>query len=215
MMKIIKSGLVAAAVLGFIGAGFSSSSYAETTNFSHTTLGIDIGRVTPKTPICAGGQCLSSLSGASVGGSIQFADDLLIASLSGDSVSGSTSAWSVKSGGGALTLAIVKAIGDKVDIQAGIASLSSTVEVCSGGFCSTIDDTGLGFGGALDVWLDDSKKLAGQISMESSKYSKDTSRINTLGLKLGYYVTKNSEIYGTYGTNSDASSLVFGYRHHF
>ena len=214
-MRKIKSGLAAAAVLGFIGAGFSSSSYAETTNFSHTTLGIDIGRVTYKTPICAGGQCLSSLSGASVGGSIQFADDLLIASLSGSSVSGSGSVWSATVGNSALALSIVKAIGDKVDIQAGVASLSGRAEVCSGGFCSTIDDTGLGFGGALDIWLDVSKKLAAQISVQSSKYTNNTSRTNTIGLGLGYYVTKNSEIYGIYGTNSDASSIAFGYSHHF
>ena len=214
-MRKIKSGLVAAAVLGFIGTGFSSSSYAETTNFSHTTLGIDIGRVSYKMPICSGGYCLSNFGGASLGGSIQFADDLLIASLSGSSISGSTPAWEIKAGGGALALSVVKAVGDKVDIQAGIASLLYSAEICSGGLCTTVDDTGVGFGGALDIWLDDAKKLAGRVSLESSKYSKDTSRTNTLGLKLGYYVTKNSEIYGDYGSNSDASSIAFGYSHHF
>ena len=68
-------------VLALAGGVLSTPSFAEKTNFSYSTLGIELGRVTYKTPICAGGQCLSDLGGAAIGGSLQFADDLLVVSL--------------------------------------------------------------------------------------------------------------------------------------
>ena len=158
-------------VLALAGIVLSTPTFAEKTNFSYSTLGIELGRVTYKTPLCAGGQCLSDLSGAAIGGSLQFADDLLVVSLSSTAVSGSTSAWEVQSGVVALGLSIVKAVNDKIDITAGIASLSGRDEVCSGGFCVSSTDTGTSFGGGLQIWIDDAKKLAGNISIASSKYS--------------------------------------------
>ena len=88
-MKNLKGLLLA--VLALAGVVLSTPSFAEKTNFSYSTLSIDLGRVTYKTPICAVGQCLSDLSGVSIGGSYQFADDLLVVSLSGTSMSGSAS----------------------------------------------------------------------------------------------------------------------------
>ena len=212
-MKIIKGLLLA--VLALSGVTISTASFAEKTNFSYSTLSIALGKVTYKKPICAGGQCLSDLSGASIGGSYQFANDLLVVSLSSTAVSGSTSAWEVKSSVGELGLSIVKAVSDKIDITAGIASLSGRVEACSGGICVSSTDTGTAYGGGLRVWIDDSKKLAGKISIESSKYSQSTSSTTTTSLGLGYYVTEKDEIYGGYGTNSDASAISIGYAHHF
>lgn len=119
----------------------------------------------------------------------------MVVSLSGSSLNGSGSAWSVKEGGGAFALSIVKAIGDKIDITAGIASLSSQVDVCAG-TCISVTDTGTGFGGGLQIWIDDSKKLAGKLSIESGKYSKSTSSTTTTTLGLGYYVTGKDEILG-------------------
>lgn len=212
-MKNLKGLLLA--VLAFAGVVLSTPSFAEKTNFSYSTLGIELGKVTYKTPICIGSSCLSELNGVSIGGSYQFADDLLVVSLSGTSMSGSASTWSAEVGGGALALSIVKAVGNKIDITAGIASLSSQVDVCSGSICISESDTGTAYGGGLRIWIDDSKKLAGEISIESSKYSKSTSSTTSTSLGLGYYVTEKDEIKGTYGTNSDASSVSIGYTHHF
>lgn len=211
-MKNLKGLLLA--VMSLASVVLSTPSFAEKTNFSYSTLSIELGKVTYKTPICAGGQCLSDLSGASIGGSYQFADDLLIVSLSGTSVSSSGPVWSVKDGGGAFALSIVKAIGDKIDITAGIASLSSQLDICAT-ICMSVTDTGTGYGGGLQIWIDDSKKLAGKISIESSKFSKSTSSTTTTSLGLGYYVTEKDEIYGGYDTNSDASAISIGYAHHF
>ena len=203
------------AILTLASALLSTTAFAEKTNFSYSTLLIELGKVTYKTPICAGGQCLSDLSGASIGGSYQFADDLLVISLSGTSVNGSGSVWSVKESDGDLSLAIVKAVGDKIDVDAWVSSLSSQVDACSGGICVSDSDTGTGFGGGLQFWIEDSKKLEGKISIESDKYSKSTSSTTTTSLGLGYYVTGKDEIYGGYDTNSDASAISIGYAHHF
>lgn len=203
------------AVLTLAGVTFSMASFAEKTNFLYTTLSIELGRGTLDEPICLGGQCLSSLGVVGIGGSYQFADDLLVISLTSVAVSGSTSAWEVTSGVGAFGLGIVKAISDKIDIGVKIASLSSRSKVCVPGICISDTDTGTGFSGGLQFWLDDIKKLAGNVSIASSKFSKSTDSTTSINLGLGYYVTEQSEIYGAYGNSKDASSFAIGYVHHF
>ena len=199
----------------FLGLLVGGNAYAEKTNFSHSTLSAGLGVLSYTTPICLGVSCLSSVGTASLAGTFQFAEDLLVVGLSATGLSGSKPTWTVSGGSSALSIAVVKAIGDKIDVQAGIASLSSSVDVCSGGFCLTQTDTGAAIGGGLDIWLDDAKKLAAQISFTSSKYSTALSRNNTIGLGLGYYVNSQNEIYGSYRSNSLASSVSAGYAHHF
>ncbi|MFM2409088.1 MAG: hypothetical protein RL358_1830 [Pseudomonadota bacterium] len=201
-------------VLMTLLAAMSSSAFAEKTNFSHSMLAAELGAVSYATPICIGGQCLSSLGTASLAGSLQFADDLLVVALSGSGVGGSTPTWTVSGGNSALSISVVKAIGENVDVQAGIASLSTRVDLC-GRFCISQTDTGSAIGGGLDIWLDDAKKFASKISFTSHKYSMDLSRTNTIGFGLGYYVNSQNEIYGRYESNSLASSVSAGYAHHF
>lgn len=116
-------------------------------------------------------------------------------------------------------MGIVKAVGNKIDVGAEVSSLSSQVDVCSGGICASFSDTGTGYGGFLQVWMDEAKKLAGGISISSHKYSKDTSSTTSTDIGVGYYVTEKDEIYGSYGNSSDSSggstSLSIGYSHHF
>lgn len=211
-MKNIKWLLSAALALASITV--STASFAEKTNFSYTTLSINSGTATYKTPSCALGYCMGTVGGASLGGTIQFADDLLVASFSSSAVSYSNPAWSYKESDVSLGLGIVKAIGDKVDVNAGIASLSATA-VCSGVICGTTDDTGMSYGAGLTIGLNDPKTLVGRISISSTKYSKATKSTETTGLGLGYYVTKNSELNVSYGTNDVASSTTIGYAYHF
>ncbi len=212
-MNNIKS--IFTVLVAFVGFTLSNVAVAEKTNFSYTSIGADIGSVTYKTPICGGGQCLSSFTAVSLDGSVQFADDLLVVFLSGSGIAGSGNVWTMSGGNSAIGLGIVKAIGDKVDIQARIASLSSRVEFCVGNTCATATDTGSGFGGGLNFWLDDTKNLSGNISYQSSKYSLDTKSTETLGVGLGYYFSAQNEFYGQYGSNDYASTFAVGFTHHF
>lgn len=157
---------------------------------------------------------MSSVSLASLGGSFQFADDSLVASLSSTGVSYSNPVWSYKESDTSLGLAYVKALGDKVDVSAGVASLSARGELC-GVLCLITDDTGISYGAGLTIGLNDPKTLVGRISISSTKYSKATKSTETTGLGLGYYVTKNSELNVGYGTNDVASSTTIGYAYHF
>lgn len=202
------------AVLALAGVTLSTASFAEKTNFSHSRLSVDIGSVTYKTPPCVVGYCMDTAGAASLGGAIQFADDLLVASFSSTALSYSNPAWSYKQSAVSFSLGIVKAIGDKVDASAGVASLSARGELC-GVLCLITDDTGMSYGAGLTIGLNDPKTLVGRISISSTKYSKATKSTETTGLGLGYYVTKNSELNVSYGTNDTASSTTIGYAYHF
>jgi len=202
------------AVLAIASITLSTTSFAEKTNFSHTGLSIDIGSGAYKSPPCAAGYCMSTVGLASLSGSIQFADDLLVASFGSTGVSYSNPVWTYRESDVSLGLGIVKALGDRVDVNAVVASLSAKSEVC-GVLCIITDDTGIGYGAGLTIGLNDLKTFVGRISISSSKYSKATKSTETTGLGLGYYATKNSEIGISYGTNDAASSTTIGYAYHF
>ncbi len=204
------------AVLALAGVTFSATSFAEKTNFSHTILGIDVGSSTYKIPPCIVGYCVDKMGAASLGGSIQFADDLLVANISSTGLSYSNPVWNAEISGSSLGLGIVKAIGDKVDVLAGVESLSVRTQICTaGGVCVISDDTGTGYGAGLTIGINDTKTLVARVSITSTKYSKSTTSTQTTGLGLGYYVSKNSEISGSYASNDVASSTTVGYTYHF
>jgi hypothetical protein len=209
---VMKKSLVSVLLLSVFVA---TPALAEKTNFSHSTFSVSAGTATPKTPSCYGGYCANTYAAFSIGGSIQFADDLLVLSLASTGLAYSSPAWNVTGGQGAFGLSVVKALGDKVDITAGVTSLSIKTDVCLSGYaCQSSTDTGTGYGAGLTVGLNETKTLVGYISMTSSKYSKSTST-NTTGFGLGYYVTPNSEFSFGYASNDASSANSLAYTYHF
>lgn len=198
---------------------------ANETNFSYTTLGVEVGSttLTPSTPICVGASCISNVNFTNFGlsGSYQFNGDLDWLVLSLGSEAGVTSLYGIDLtvSVGSLGINFVKAISDTVDIGGGVASLSSTVKACIGSTCVSEEDTGVGYIIGGEAWLNDAKNVSASIAVNRSKYSKDTTSTNGYGLGLDYYATKNHAVSASYSHSSSdgnsASSVMLGYAYHF
>ena len=194
---------------------------AEATNFSFTTLGVNGGSTTLGTPACLVNTCFSSFGDGGISGSYQFNGDLdwLILALDSSAGFSSGNSYKLTESVGSAGMQFVKAISDKVDIGAGIDSLSSTLQICSASNCASVNDTGVGYFVAAKAWINDAKNLSATIELDSSKYTQDTSSTNGYGLALGYYATKNNELSLAYSASSNngntSSSVIAAYSYHF
>lgn len=206
--------MLVATAIGCIST-LSTSVYADATNFSYTTLSVGVGKVSYKDPLYIAGERYTELGGAGLSGSYQFADDWLVVSLGAQSVANSGPTTKLTSSAGYLELDVVKAIGSRADIYAGVASLSATTEACLGSICVKADDTGTEYTAGLNVWFDDAKKVAGHVAVSSSKYSKDTKTYTNTGLGLSFYFTKNHAVSFDYASNDSASAASLSYAYHF
>lgn len=193
----------------------SAPAYADKTNFSHTTIGISAGTGTYKTPICGLGYCMRTVGVGSLGGSIQFANDSLIGSMSSTAVTHSNPSWTYQESDFTLGLDYVKAIGDRIDVALGVRSLSATSDTCVGLICAKYNDSGFAFGGTLYSAVNDAKTLVAGVSLSSSKYTKSTKSTETIGLGAGYYFTQNHAARVDFGTNDGATSSSIGYFYSF
>jgi hypothetical protein len=218
MMEMAMKKVIFAAML----LGTTTFANAENTNFSYTTLGVSGGATTLGTPLCSTNVCFSSFGNAGVNGSYQFNDntlDWLVLTLSSSAGVSNGKGYKLSESDGAAGLNFVKAISNTVDIGAGIESLSSTIQLCSGSNCVSTNDTGVGYGVSVKGWLNDAKNLTATVLLDTYKYSENTSNTNGYSLALGYYADKNNELslsYGAANNNSNTSSTVMAaYTYHF
>ena len=203
-------------VLALIGFAVSTTCSAET-NFLHSTLSIESGRMILDKALCQDVQCRRKFFGPALAGSIQFANRFIF-SLSNSFMSTSGPVWSATIDRSAGSLSIVNPIGNRADLQIGV-TLSTLKVACSEGSCKSETVSGKSVGGKLNFWIDNSKTFAGKVGFLYSKYPISTSistrRVKALDLGLSYYPSNRDEIYGYYSKQNNASTMALGYAHHF
>lgn len=203
--------------LALIPLGMLSTNlvHADTTNFTYTTLSAGLTKIALKDQTCVAGECYKELGAINLGGAYQFANDWLVASLGVQGGGNSGPTTKITSSSTALGLSVVKALGDRVDVQAGVASLSTTAESCVGSFCAKIDDTGVLYSAGLNAWLDNAQSFAGHLAVKSSKYSRSTKTYTATLLGLSYYPSKNHELAFSFSNDDIGTTFNLGYAYHF
>ena len=199
----------------FFGSLLSFSVLAAPTNFSYTSVGVGLGKQSLKDSIIFAGEIYDEFGLFGIGGSYQFADDLLFVEMTSQAASNSGPNTELTSSVVSFGLGIVQAINNSIDVNASINSLSAKVEGCAGALCIKDDDTGTAFGLGLDAWFNDAKTIAGHLSFTSVKYSNDPDSTTSTGLGLSTYINNNHEL-GLYFSSSDSSSSsALTYDYHF
>jgi hypothetical protein len=201
----------------------STFASAEGTNFNYSALGLSGGQTTLGTPLCSSSlnTCFNSFADFGLQGSYQFDDnfDWLVFSLGSSAGLSSDNGYVLTESVGSFGINIVKAISDRLDIGAGVDSLSSTVKLCNGSKCASVEDTGVGYFIGLKAWLDETRTISISMAANSSKYTQNTDATNGYGLTIGYYPTKNHELSAGYSSSSNngftSSAALVGYTYHF
>jgi hypothetical protein len=217
-MKSIQSALVAFLLTLFLSF---NTAMADPTNFNYTQLGLGLGRLNiPDT--CINGECYTGLGTARIEGSIQFADDWLVARLESAAANNTGSRSSIKENVGGLGLSLVHALGNQVDIQVGVDSLSSNVQICyaaSSSNCASADDTGHDYYALVNAWIDGGRHVAVSGGIGSTSYSKSTSSSTSTQIGASYYPIPNHQFgFGYSNSTSNGSSTTefdLDYFYHF
>jgi hypothetical protein len=205
----------AALALPLLGLLTAYPAHADSTNFTYTTLSAGLVKITLKDQTCVAGECYKELGAINFGGAYQFASDWLVASIGVQGGGNSGPTTKISSSSTALGLSVVKALGDRVDVQAGVASLSTTAESCVGSFCVKIDDSGVLYSAGLNAWLDKAQSFAGHLAVNSSKYSRSTKTHTATLLGLSYYPGKNHEFAFSFSSDDSSTTANLGYAYHF
>ena len=99
--------------------------------------------------------------------------------------------------------------GERIDIIPRIGYISTEAEACADGFCSTVDDTGIGYGLFARGWV-----VPGQFEVNggfSDTNEEDSEGVLSLGAAAWF--NEHHSIGFNYDTSEDVSAFDLGYRY--
>lgn len=147
-------------------------------NFSYSTLGFQIGKVTLEDEIVFLGEVYEEFSSFGLTGTFQAADNFAIG-LSGSSFSNDGPRTEITNTTVSVNAYFPLPVGDRIDIIPQIAYISSEAEACADGFCSKADDSGIGYGLSGRAWV-----VPGQFEINggfSDSNAEDSESVLSLG----------------------------------
>ncbi|MCG7198745.1 porin family protein [Marinobacter pelagius] len=121
-------------------------------NFSYSTVGGYLGRVTPDQEIVVLDEVYDDFGAAGINGSLQLADHLAIGAAL-DVIANEGNRTEITGTSVGLSVLVPVPIGDRVDIFPSIGFVRSEVEACVDNFCVTEDDSALSYGLFTRIWV--------------------------------------------------------------
>lgn len=120
-------------------------------NFSYSTLGIQLGKVTLDEEIVFLNEVYEDFGAAAINGSFQVADNFAIGA-GASAFTNEGSRTEITNSSVNLDLYIPVPLGDRVDLIPRIGYVSSEIELCADGVCVKEDDSAMSYGLATRIW---------------------------------------------------------------
>lgn len=120
-------------------------------NFSYSTLGIQLGKVTPDEEIVFLNEVYEDFGAAALNGSFQVAGNFAIGA-GASAFANEGNRTEITSSSVNLDLYVPVPLGDRVDLIPRIGYVSSEIELCADGLCATEDDSAMSYGLAARIW---------------------------------------------------------------
>lgn len=179
-------------------------------NFSYSTLGIQLGKVTPEQEIVFLGEVYEDFGAASINGSVQLADNFAIGGAS-SAFSNEGNRTEITSSAINLNLYFPVPLGDRVDLVPRVGYVSAEVEACADGFCATEDDSAMSYGLATRIWASPGK-LELNIGVSGSNME-DSEATTALGAAL--WANEHHRFALNYETSDSFDSVLLGYSYNW
>lgn len=201
----------------FLALG-GADAVAETPNFKYSSLSLAANVVSYDDDVVVrrGGGTgevvrFSGVAGASVGGILQFSDNLIV-SVAGSALSDEGYGVEIEESSGSLGLGYVTPIGTRTDLLFALEFVDAEVQICNLTRCSTVEDSGYGATAGMRRWVSESIEINANVSYADLGDLGDTTSVGAGG---AYWLDGHSSITTSLSRSSDATGLSLGYRYAF
>lgn len=188
----------------------SAGSGPGESNFSYSTLGFQLGKATPDEEIIFFGERYEDFGAASIGGSVQLADNFAIGG-SASSISNEGPRTEISTSAVSLNFFVPIPMGDRVDLVPRIGYISTEVERCLDNVCAEEDDSALAYGIGMRLWaIPDGLELNAAFSDTNADNSK-----SVLSLGLAGWVNKHHRFGLDFETSDSINAVLVGYSYNW
>lgn len=179
-------------------------------NFSYSTLGIQLGKVTPEEELVFFGEVYEEFGAAAISGSVQLADNFAIGAGS-SAFSNEGNRTEISSSSINVSLFFPVPLGERVDLVPQVGYVSSEIELCVDGLCSSDDDSAMSYGLATRIWA-----VPGTLELNLGVL--DTNADNseaTTSLGAALWANENHRFALDYATADSVDTVLLGYRYNW
>lgn len=211
MIKMNSRVLAAALTIAAVPAVAQDSNTGPSkSNFSYSTLGIQLGKVTPEEEIVFLGEVYEEFGAAGINGTFQVADNFVIGAGS-SAFSNEGNRTEITSSSVSLDLYVPVPIGDRVDLIPRVGYVSSEIEFCADGLCATEDDTAMSYGLATRIWA-----VPGSLEISASfsdSNADDSESVTSIGAAL--WAAEHHRFSLSYGASDSFDTVLLGYSYNW
>lgn len=177
-------------------------------NFSYSTVGGYLGRVTPDEEIVFLNEVYEDFGAAGINGAVQLADNLAIGASAGI-FTNEGNRTEITNSSISLNLFVPIPIGDRVDLIPRVGYVGNEVEACADNICATEDDSALSYGLFTRIWVvPGTLEISGGFSDSDEENSDSTTSI---GAALWFREHHSIEL--NVDQNDSFDAVTVGYRY--
>lgn len=185
-----------------------SGSNIDASNFSYSTLGFKLGKLTPDEEIVFLGERYEDFGIASISGSVQVASNFAIGgAISSTANDGPRTEINLSSVSGSLLFPIP--LGPAADVIPQIGYLSTEAELCADSVCISEDDSAVSYGVGLRLWAVPEKL---ELSAAFGDNNGDNSE-STVSLGIAGWSSENHRFALDFNTSDSADAVLIGYNY--
>lgn len=179
-------------------------------NFSYSTLGIQLGKVTLEEDLIFFGEVYEEFGAAAISGSVQLADNFAIGAGS-SAFSNEGNRTEISSSSVNVSLFFPVPLGERVDLVPQVGYVGSEIEFCVDGLCRSDDDSAMSYGLATRIWA-----VPGTLELNLGVLdtnADDSEATTALGAAI--WANENHRFAVDYATTDSVDTVLLGYRYNW
>ncbi|MDI9244667.1 hypothetical protein [Marinobacter sp. CHS3-4] len=209
MNKIILPAVAMALATTPVQAQDASGSSSQS-NFTYSSLGIQLGKVTPEQELVFLGEVYEEFGAAAITGTVQLANNFAIGGSSA-AYANSGNRTEITNSSLSLNLFFPIPIADRVDLVPRVGFVRVETEFCADGICASEDDSVVAYGLASRIWVAPDKL---EVNVGFSDVNEEDSE-STIALGGAIWATENHRFALDYETSDSVDAVFVGYSYNW